>query len=139
MWNHDCGVLPVVGSNGAARVVGMITDRDICMCAYFQGKPLGELQVSTVMSKEALICRPSDTLADAERIMRDGRVRRVPVVDEKDALVGMISMADLAQEAARERATAMPAIAETEVADVLAAISRPISREVVAESASTRT
>jgi hypothetical protein len=42
MWNHDCGVLPVIGANGAARVVGMITDRDICMCAYFQGKPIGE-------------------------------------------------------------------------------------------------
>ena len=45
MWNNDCGCLPVCSGNGAGRVVGVITDRDICMSALFKGKPLSELRV----------------------------------------------------------------------------------------------
>ena len=54
------------------------------------------------MARQVQVCRPSDSLADAEKAMRETRIRRLPVVDEQDALVGMISLADLAQEAARE-------------------------------------
>ena len=131
MWDHDCGCLPVCGGDSVARVVGVITDRDICMCALFQNKPLQELRVSEAMAKQVQACRPSDSLADAEKMMREARIRRLPVVD-KDALVGMISLADLAQEAVRERAATSQEITETEVGDTLAAICEPLHRQLAA-------
>jgi CBS domain-containing protein len=132
MWDHDCGCLPVVGSNGAERVAGMITDRDISMCALFEGSPLAELKVARAMSKQVLVCRPEDTLAEAERVMREARVRRLPVVDENDVLVGMISLADIAQMAEREAEAERPEITPREVATTFAEVSRPLHRELMA-------
>ena len=132
MWDHDCGCLPVCGSDGVTRVIGVITDRDICMHALFQGKPLQELRVSEAMVRQVQTCRPDDSLADAENTMREARVRRLPVVDKQDALVGMISLADLAQEAARERGGTSREITETEVGDTLAAICQPQHRQLAA-------
>lgn len=132
MWDHDCGCLPVCDGNGNTRVVGVITDRDICMCALFQGKALQELRVSNAMTKQVQVSRPSDSLADAEKAMREARIRRLPVVDEQHALVGMISLADLAQEAARERTATSQEITETEIGDTLAAICEPLHRELTA-------
>jgi len=122
----------VAGGDGVIRVVGVITDRDICMCALFQNKPLQELRVSDAMANQVHTCRPSDSLADAEKVMRETRIRRLPVIDDTDALVGMISLADLAQEAARERAAASEEITETEVGDTLAAICEPLHRQLTA-------
>jgi CBS domain-containing protein len=124
--------LPVAGGDGITRVVGVITDRDICMCALFKNKPLQELRVSDAMAKQVQTCRPSDSLADAEKTMREARIRRLPVIGDEGALVGMISLADLAQEAARERAATSQEITETEVGDTLAAICEPLHRQITA-------
>jgi len=132
MWDHDCGCLPVCGGDGVTRVVGVITDRDICMHALFQSKPLQALRVSDAMAKQVQVCRPGDSPADAEKTMREARIRRLPVVDEQDSLVGMISLADLAQEAARERTASRQEITETEVGDTLAAICEPLHRQLAA-------
>ena len=50
MWDHDCGCVPVL--NEDARVVEMLTDRDICMAAFFQAAPISEIKVSAVMSRQ---------------------------------------------------------------------------------------
>jgi CBS domain-containing protein len=128
MWDHDCGCLPVVSTNGESRLVGVITDRDICMCALFQGGSLHELRVAQAMAQKVHACTTSDTLAQVEKIMREAQIRRLPVVDEKGALAGMISLADLAHEAAKEQASGRPEITETEVGDTLAAICEPKGR-----------
>ena len=124
MWDHDCGCLPVCSpsDNGKRRTIGVLTDRDICMNALFQGKPLRDLRVSGAMAKEVHACQLGDTLDHAEQVMRTARVRRVPVLDSGQALIGFISLADLAREAARERAETRQEITETEVGDTLAAI-----------------
>ena len=132
MWDHDCGCLPVVSGDRVTRVEGVITDRDICMHALFQGKPLQQLRVSDAMAGQVQVCRPADSLADAEKKMRDARIRRLPVIDEHDTLVGMISLADLAQEALRERAAASPEVTESEIGDTLAAICEPQHRQLAA-------
>jgi CBS domain-containing protein len=132
MWDHDCGCLPVVTGEGVRRMVGLITDRDICMHALFQGKSLQQLRVSDAMATQVQVCRPGDSLADAEKTMREARIRRLPVIDEHDALVGMISLADLAQEAFRERNAASPEVTESEVGDTLAAICEPQHRQLAA-------
>lgn len=94
MWEHDCGCIPIV--DDGSRVVGIITDRDICMAAYTQGKALTELPVSLACSRDVQTCRTIDSLANAEELMVNAQVHRLPVVDPTGVLVGMVSMSDLA-------------------------------------------
>ncbi len=132
MWDRDCGCLPVIESNGAERVVGMITDRDICMCALFEASALGGLEVRQAMAKQVQACGPGDSLADAERVMRHARVRRLPVVGEHDVLVGMISLADIAQAAERASTLERPEITPLDVGMAFAEISCPLHRQLSA-------
>lgn len=132
MWDRDCGSLPVCSGDEVTKVVGMITDRDITMCALFQGKLLRDLHVSEAMAKEVRFCRPGDSLAEAERTMREARIRRLPVIDDQGGLIGLISLADLAKEALRETSATTQEITETEVGDTLAAICQPTSRPLAA-------
>ncbi|MFO7324197.1 MAG: CBS domain-containing protein [Pseudomonadota bacterium] len=132
MWDHDCGCLPVCTGNGASRVSGVITDRDICMSALFQGRPLAELKVADAMSRQVYTCRPTDSLADVERIMSEARIRRLPVVDAEGSLVGMITLADLAREAERESTYPRRAISGQEIGLTLASICQPATRRQAA-------
>jgi CBS domain-containing protein len=125
MWSYDCGCLPVCTADGVSYVVGVVTDRDICMSALFQGKPLRDLRVADAMAKRLVTCHPGDGLARAETAMRKAQIRRMPVVDEENALVGIVSLADLAREADREQTAPHPQVTEEEVADTLAAICVP--------------
>src|SRR5687767_14540394 len=93
MWDCDCGAVPVIDES--SRVIGMITDRDICMSCWTQDRSPGALQVSQSMSRELYRCSPEDSLASAESIMRSKQVRRLPVTDEQGRLAGIISLADL--------------------------------------------
>lgn len=94
LWEGDCGALPVI--DGESRVVGMVTDRDICMAAFTRGLPLHSMSVASAMSTEVHAAGPDDSLAHVARIMSKHQVRRVPVV-EGGKLVGLISLADLAE------------------------------------------
>jgi CBS-domain-containing membrane protein len=102
------------------------------MSALFQGKPLQDIRVSDAMAKRLLTCSPNDSVGAAERKMREARIRRLPVVDKEGTLVGMVSLADLAQEAAREQAARRKEITESEVGDTLAAICEPLHRQLAA-------
>lgn len=125
MWDRDCGCLPVSTGDGATRVVGLITDRDICMCALFQRKPLHDLRVSQAMSQQVRACEASDSVIEAEKAMREARIRRLPVLNEQGALIGLISLSDIAREAERERPQEKPELTEREVGGTLAAICQP--------------
>ena len=100
MWEHDVGAVPVVDQQG--MVVGMITDRDCCMAAYTQGRRLDEIVVRSAMSTKVQTCAPGDTLETVTQMMKRAQVRRVPVVDKKNKLVGMISLCDLSRAAEKE-------------------------------------
>jgi CBS domain-containing protein len=99
MWDRDCGVVPVVGGDG--RLVGIITDRDICMAAWSKGQLLSTIPVEDAMSKQVFSVRPDQDVDLAERLMAEKQVRRVPVVDANDKPIGILSMNDVAREAAR--------------------------------------
>lgn len=125
MWDNDCGCLPVCTSaDGKAQAVGLITDRDICMCALFEGQPLSGLRVQQAMTQRLLGCQPADTLEQAERLMQQAQVRRLPVLSADGQLLGIVSLADLARTAAREGSSRMIGreISESEVGHTLAAI-----------------
>lgn len=124
MWEGDLGCLPVCRGDDGRRVAGIITDRDVCMSACLQRKPLLDMKVSDAMARLVQVCRPSDPLAQAERIMCEFRVRRLPVVDENGILVGLIALADLAREAQRQQPLQKRQITGNDVGVTLAAISQ---------------
>jgi len=114
LWEHDCGCLPVVDEDGV--VMAMITDRDICMAAYTQGRALPEIRVEHAMSKDVVCCGPSDELAEAARRMGDRGVRRLPVTDEGGRIQGLVSVNDMAcacSGAGRSRAKGDPVATAT--------------------------
>lgn len=122
MWEGDLGCLPVCQRNGSGRIAGIITDRDICMSAYLQRKGLLDMKVSDAMVRLVQVCRPSDSLTEAGRLMGKFRIRRLPVVDESGALIGLIALADLAREAQREQPLQSRQITSNEVGVTLASI-----------------
>ncbi len=104
MWEFDCGCVPIVSANGDGSVVGIVTDRDIAMAAYTQGKQLWAIPVGTAMAHKVIFCHASDGISQAEALMRDNRVRRLPVLDPNEHLVGILSLDDIAREARRQAA-----------------------------------
>jgi signal-transduction protein with cAMP-binding, CBS, and nucleotidyltransferase domain len=109
----------------------MITDRDVCMAALLLGSNLKDITVGEVMTSEVRTCRPNDNLVEAQAIMQEARVRRLPVVNESEQLVGVISLTDLACEAEKERGS----ISKAEIGKILATLSKPgdIDFEAVAD------
>ena len=122
MWDLDCGAVPVVGDDG--RVVGMITDRDICMAAYTQGKPLAEIPVWVGASRDVFAVQPFDSVHTAEQLMQEKRIRRVPVVDDAGKPSGVVSLADIARRARAPREKPNGLSTET-IASTLYAVSLP--------------
>ena len=98
MWDHDCGAVFVTADDG--HVIGVVTDRDICMAAYTQGAPLKSIRVEDAMARRVHFCREDDTLEACERLMSEKQIRRVPVVDGQNRPVGAISQNDIARYAA---------------------------------------
>jgi CBS domain-containing protein len=95
MWDCDCGVLPV--TDESCKVIGMITDRDICMATWSQGRAPNAIFVAEAMSRDVIQCRPEDTISRAESIMRANQVRRLPVIGPEQQLLGILSLADIAR------------------------------------------
>jgi len=125
MWERDCGFVPVVESTENRQIVGVITDRDICMAAYTRGQLLQQIPVRDVMATQVRACRPADNLDAAEATLRDAQVYRLPVVDTANQLLGVISLADIAREAAVESGSVRRAVTTEEVGTTLAGIRKP--------------
>jgi CBS domain-containing protein len=123
MWDRDIGCLPVVAGDG--KVVAIITDRDICMAGYTQGRALSDIPVSVAMSKALFSCRVDDALIEAEETMRSRQVRRLPVLDANGGLAGIVSLNDLAREAQREVGRKGRELTGQEVSATLAAVCAP--------------
>ena len=123
MWDHNCGCVPVADEN--LKVLGILTDRDICMAAYTRGLPLSDLCVAEAMSKDVACCRPGDEISRAERLMAERQVRRLPVVTDDGRLLGVLSVNDLAREATRERPLSKKSVGTDEVIATLAATCQP--------------
>ena len=126
MWEHDCGAVPVVDDDG--NVVGIVTDRDICMAAYTQGEKLCAIPLASAMAKTVTCCRPEETIEAAEATMSRNQVRRLPVVNAESHIVGLLSISDLAREVSRPRALGDGS--QRGFVATVSAISRPRSSEV---------
>jgi CBS domain-containing protein len=93
MWEQDCGVLPVVKSDG--KVSGMITDRDICVAIATRGWTADRIAVRDVTAGKVSTCAPDDDAIAALQTMKSQRVRRLPVVDAAGRLKGILSLNDI--------------------------------------------
>ena len=123
MWEADCGVIPIVTRDGV--LVGIVTDRDICMSTLFSGRPASAIGIAEVMSKQVAFVRPGQDVEAVSRLMANLKVRRIPVVDHGETLLGIISITDIAREAARPGARVERN--NVRAIDTLAAICEPRS------------
>jgi CBS domain-containing protein len=115
MWENDCGILPVVAHGG--RVVGLITDRDVCMAAALKHRHLENIAVEEVTSGKVVSCHPDDDVRTALKTMQENKIRRLPVVANDGTLEGIVSMNDIVLRAQEARDTKAP---EVSYADVVA-------------------
>lgn len=123
MWENDCGCVPVTDVDGS--VVGILTDRDVCMAGYTQGKPFAEIPVSIAMARSVHTVSEDDPVESAEALMRDKQVRRVPVLDGGNRLRGILSLNDLARQTQRAHGRRSNGIGADAIAQTLAAIGEP--------------
>ena len=116
MWKGDFGVMPVVT---AGKVIGMITDRDICMAAATKHRDPANIRVKEVISDEVYGCSADTDIHEALKIMRKRQVRRLPIISARDkGLQGILSLNDIALKAQDNRA----GLSAQDVEDTLKAI-----------------
>lgn len=97
MFRYDCGVIPVVYSKSDKKVIGIITDRDICIRAVAIGINPMALSVAECMSYPPIMITMNASIEDCCQIMEDNQIRRLPVLDEHQNCCGIISLADIAR------------------------------------------
>lgn len=114
MWDGDVGTIAVVE---ASRPIAMLTDRDLCMAAFHRDARPSELRVRDAMSRELYCVRVDEPLEQVERTMRERQVRRVPIVDAENRLIGIVSLNDIALD--------QGAISDAAVSETLRAVCEP--------------
>ena len=118
MAQNDCGALPVVEDKSSMKLTGIITDRDIVVRCLATGKSPTDAKVGDCMTPRVVSTKPEADLREAERLMEQNQVRRIPVIDDRSkACVGIVSQADIAIRAP-----------EKEVAEVVREVSQPARR-----------
>ncbi len=123
-WEQDCGCVPLVDQEG--HLAGVVTDRDLCMAAHFRDAKLSELRLGDICQRSVRCCSPEQSLQEAEALMQEAQVRRIPIVDASYRVVGLLSLNDIA--VARDQQAPIQA---DEVANTLGAICshRPLAAE----------
>lgn len=101
MRDEDIGAIPI-GEND--RLIGMVTDRDIVIRGFIDGRDISSLTARDVMTEGIIYCRANEELGDALRIMEEKKIRRLPVINEDKRMVGILSMGDVSSAASRELA-----------------------------------
>ena len=93
MWENDCGALPII--KDGRKVIGMITDRDICMAVAMRDRNPSGVSVEEVMSGQVYSVNPEDDVDHALEAMQEHKIRRLPVVNDEGELEGILSMNDV--------------------------------------------
>jgi len=99
MKQHNVGIIPVVEREGSNQLVGVITDRDIAVRCVAEGHDSSKCPVREAMSGDVQTARADDDVTNVMRLMGKEQVRRIPIVDERGGLVGIVAQADIVREA----------------------------------------
>jgi CBS domain-containing protein len=121
MRRRVCGFVPVIDGRDTRRVIGVITDRDIMLHLTRTSAPAHRVTVETCMTRAPRTISPDADLTEAAQIMEDGAVHRLPVV-EQGALVGVLSLTDIALVARKEWGRLGTHVAEQQMRHVMEAI-----------------
>jgi len=133
MWNANCGFLPVETADG--KVTGVITDRDICVALGTRNQLPGDIVVGEVMTGKLYSCAPEDDIHQALQSMKEGRVRRLPVIAKNGSLAGVISMDDVLLRTEPMSLGREPELSSDEVVRAYRAITQRQVPQVVAKQA----
>ena len=106
MRDNDIGPVPVVESTDKKKLIGIVTDRDLVIRVLAADRDAGSTPIQEVMTKSPAVCSPDDDIAACLDAMERRQVRRMPVVDNRGQLVGIIAQADIALRIAQPRQTA---------------------------------
>jgi len=95
MGDENTGIVPIIENEQSRKVIGIVTDRDLCMNVVADGRDPRTTQVHESMTTTVVSCSPQDSVDKATELMRENQIRRIPVVDEQQRLVGIVAMADI--------------------------------------------
>jgi CBS domain-containing protein len=101
MWQRDCGAVPVL--DAGSKVIGVVTDRDICIAVASRAGRASEITAGELCGGNVLTCAPNDELKKALKLLRKNQLRRLPVVDGDERLVGIITLADIVNAAGAKK------------------------------------
>lgn len=96
LCEQNVGSLPVVVDQQSRKLIGMITDRDLCCAVVAEGLDPKQTSIDGLFSVEPITCREGENVEKCERAMQEHQVRRIPVVDGEGCCIGIVSQADLA-------------------------------------------
>ena len=99
MRDEHAGIVPVIESEHHRRIVGVVTDRDLCMNIVAEGRDPETVSVDECMTTAVVTCSPNDSVERVTELMRENQIRRVPVVNESCELQGIVSLGDVVERA----------------------------------------
>jgi CBS domain-containing protein len=120
MWENDCGILPII--KDGRKVVGMITDRDICMATAMRDSSPSGISVEEVMTGQVYAVNGEDDIKQALQAMQQHKIRRLPVVNPDGELEGILSMNDIVLKAREANAKKRASISYRDVVKTYQAI-----------------
>ena len=120
MWENDCGVLPII--KDGRKVIGLITDRDICMAIAMRDTVPSSVSVEEVMTGLVYAVKPEDDVHEALQTMQEHKIRRLPVLNVEGELEGMLSMNDIILHAKTSKSAAAGTIKYEDVVKTYQAI-----------------
>ena len=135
MWSANCGFLPVKSTDG--KVIGVITDRDICMALGTRNRLAGEVTVAEVPTGKLYTCASDDDIHMALQTLKEAKVRRLPVVSQDGTLVGVLSIDDILQRAEPHSLGKEPELSSDEAVRTFRSITQRRVPEIVAARTAT--
>jgi len=96
MCDRNVGSIPVVMDQQSRKLVGVITDRDLCCSVVATGLDPKNVTIEKSMTLNPVTCREGENVENCERLMQEHQIRRIPIVDAEDRVIGIVAQADLA-------------------------------------------
>ena len=110
MQETDTGIVPVIQDRFTSILVGVVTDRDLCLHVVAAGRDPSSTWVDGCMTRDPVCCAEQDNVSLALDLMKTHQVRRLPVVNEKHEVVGMLSLGDVVRKAGIEASVVAAAL-----------------------------